>query len=39
LELENRTMPENLGWDATPPVLPDKDGNYPLPTPGTYKIT
>ncbi len=33
-----RTMPENLTWQSTPPVVPDKDGNYPLPTPATYKI-
>jgi len=38
LELENRTMPENLAWDSTPPVIPDKDGNYPSPMPATYKI-
>jgi predicted dehydrogenase len=38
LELENRTMPENLAWDSTPPVMPDKDGNYPPPMPATYKI-
>jgi hypothetical protein len=33
-----RTMPENLSWDAKPPVMPDKDGNYPLPMPSNYKI-
>ena len=33
-----RTMPENITWDSTPPVVPDKDGNYPLPMPSTYKI-
>jgi hypothetical protein len=30
LELENRTMPENLAWDSTPPVMPDKDGNFDI---------
>jgi predicted dehydrogenase len=33
-----RTMPESLTWDTIPPVVPDKDGNYPLPMPATYKI-
>ena len=33
-----RTMPENLTWESTPPVVPDKDGNYPIPMPATYKI-
>jgi predicted dehydrogenase len=31
-------MPDNLTWDSTPPVVPDKDGNYPIPMPATYKI-
>jgi len=38
LELDNRTMPEALTWASTPPVVPDKDGNYPIPMPATYKI-
>jgi predicted dehydrogenase len=33
-----RTMPDSLTWDTIPPVVPDKDGNYPLPMPATYKI-
>jgi len=39
LALDYRTMPLDLSWDATPPVLPDADGNYPLPMPATFKIT
>ena len=39
LNLDYRTMPENLAWDATPPVMPDKDGDYPPPMPATFKIT
>ena len=31
-------MPDNLTWESTPPVVPDKDGNYPIPMPATYKI-
>lgn len=38
LALDSRTMPETLAWDATPPVLPDKDGAYPLPMPASFKI-
>jgi len=38
LELDNRTMPEALTWASTPPVVPDKDGNYLIPMPATYKI-
>jgi predicted dehydrogenase len=39
LALDYRTMPERLDWDAEPPVLPDKDGNYPPPLPATFKVT
>jgi myo-inositol 2-dehydrogenase/D-chiro-inositol 1-dehydrogenase len=38
LALDYRTMPEGLTWESTPPVMPDKDGNYPLPMPATYKM-
>ena len=38
LDLDYRTMPETLAWDATPPVQPDKDGDYPPPMPATFKI-
>jgi len=38
IEMNYRTMPENLSWDAQPPVMPDKDGNYKLPMPADYKI-
>jgi predicted dehydrogenase len=30
-------FPASLAWDAAPPVVPDKDGNYPIPMPGVYK--
>ncbi|MGI9177377.1 MAG: Gfo/Idh/MocA family protein, partial [Pirellulales bacterium] len=39
LDLEYRTMPEDLSWETTPPVVPDNNGNYPLPMPATFKIT
>jgi predicted dehydrogenase len=38
IQLAHRTMPETLTWDATPPTLPDKDGNYRLPMPGEYQL-
>jgi predicted dehydrogenase len=30
-------MPKKIAFDADPPVMPDKDGNYPIPVPGEYK--
>jgi predicted dehydrogenase len=39
LALDYRTMPETMAWDATPPVLPDANGDYPPPMPATFKIT
>ncbi len=30
-------MPDTLAWDATPKVLPDEHGNYPIPVPGIFK--
>jgi predicted dehydrogenase len=30
-------QPETYAWDADPPVMPDEDGNYPMPVPGVYK--
>jgi myo-inositol 2-dehydrogenase / D-chiro-inositol 1-dehydrogenase len=39
LALDYRLMPENLTWESTPPVMPDKDGNYPLPMPASFKVT
>lgn len=31
-------MPETLAWDATPKVLPDADGFYPIAIPGKTKV-
>ena len=39
MELDYRTMPEELTWETTPPVVPNKDGNYPLPMPQNFKLT
>ena len=30
-------MPKKYAFDADPPVMPDKDGNYPMAVPGVYK--
>ena len=38
LAADYNLMPDNLTWDSTPPVVPDKDGNYSLPMPATYKL-
>jgi myo-inositol 2-dehydrogenase / D-chiro-inositol 1-dehydrogenase len=38
LQLDFRTMPEDPTWETTPPTVPDKDGNYALPMPATFKI-
>lgn len=33
-----RYMPDeaDLGWDKNPPVIPDDNGNYPVPVPGQF---
>ena len=38
LALPHRTMPEKLGWDITPPVMPDQNGQYASAVPGTFKL-
>ncbi len=30
--------PKRYAWDAEPPILPDKDGNYPIAIPGVTKF-
>jgi predicted dehydrogenase len=30
--------PQRYAWDAEPPILPDKDGNYPIAIPGVTKF-
>lgn len=30
-------MPATFGWDALPPTLPNKNGEYPIPVPGVTK--
>ena len=31
-------MPETFAWDANPPVMPDENGNYPVPVPGQTEV-
>ena len=31
-------MPEEYGWDVTPPIVPGPDGVYPVPMPGITKV-
>jgi len=31
-------MPAQVDWEDTPPSLPDKEGFYPIPMPGEYKV-
>ena len=31
-------MPEKFAWDANPPVMPDENGNYPVPVPGQTEV-
>lgn len=38
LESNVSLSPEQLAWDANPPVLPDADGAYPVAIPGITKV-
>lgn len=31
-------VPDNITWGTEPPVLPDENGNYPVPTPGVTEL-
>ncbi len=35
LNSEEQLVPGTFAWDADPPVMPDADGYYPVPKPGT----
>lgn len=35
---EENLVPDNLSWESEAPTLPDKDGNYKIPTPGITKF-
>ena len=31
-------LPDNFSWEAAPPVMPDAEGNYPVPVPGISPV-
>ncbi len=31
-------VPDEIDWDHNPPVMPDEDGNYPVPKPGVTEF-
>lgn len=37
LASNTQLVPDNLNWDSQAPVLPDEEGNYPVPVPGITK--
>ena len=38
LASERSIMPERYAFDATPPVVPDASGHYPVPVPGQTEV-
>ena len=38
LNSEENLVPDNLSWESEAPTLPDKDGNYKIPSPGITKF-
>ena len=38
LESEIALAPAGLDWDSNPPTMPDADGRYPIPMPGSHKV-
>lgn len=38
MKSELSIMPKKYAFDATPPVVPNADGFYPIPTPGITKV-
>jgi myo-inositol 2-dehydrogenase/D-chiro-inositol 1-dehydrogenase len=38
LNSELSILPQTFAWDANPPVMPDENGNYPVPVPGESPI-
>ena len=35
---QEKLAPAQYTWDADPPCLPDKDGQYPIAVPGVTKF-
>ena len=38
LNSEVSIMPTTFSWDVDPPIMPNEDGMYPVPTPGITKV-
>ena len=38
IKSELQLVPEDLSWNSTPPVTPNPDGYYPIPTPGKTRV-
>src|SRR6056297_1532672 len=38
MKSEKLLVPKDMDWNSTPPVLPDTNGNYPIPTPGETDV-
>ena len=38
MESKEDLSPESYTWDAEPPIMPDKDGDYPIAIPGVTKF-
>jgi predicted dehydrogenase len=38
LNSDIKLVPDTFSWDANPPVMPDKEGFYPVPVPGVTKV-
>lgn len=38
LNSEISLVPQQLGWEVAPPVLPTENGRYPVPVPGKTKV-
>jgi len=38
INAQDKMVPDNMTWDTPPPVMPDENGNYPVPKPGITSV-
>lgn len=38
INANDKMVPDNMTWDTPPPVMPDENGNYPVPKPGVTNV-
>ena len=38
INAREKLVPDNMTWDTPPPVMPDENGNYPVPKPGVTNV-